>query len=166
MPCSWAEWLLVRIWPLPYWFVPGGRGRWYVGGSRSGREDPEWFTDGPASQADKLELWDFDQGHGSRNFPKDVRGIDASKVKLAAKQSMEADGAETVAKEQGRNEIVDVCSGEHYLPSAELLRLCVKIFAVKFYIIKIKRLCGRLHFSLFDIDDSVNHLTLEPPDSL
>lgn len=68
-------------------------------------------------------MWDFDQGHGSRSFPKDVRGVDASKAKLAARPSMEADGMETVAKEPGRNETVDVCSGigERYLSRAELL---------------------------------------------
>lgn len=76
-------------------------------------------------------MWDFDQGHGSRSFSKDVRGVDASKAKLAAKPNMEADGLETVAKEQGRNEIVDVCSGigERYLPSVELL--CVLKFSAE-----------------------------------
>ena len=50
----------------------GGYGRGYVA------DEPEWFTEGPVSQSDTIELHGFDTAHGDRPRTRNTSGSDAS----------------------------------------------------------------------------------------
>jgi len=87
--------------------------------------EPEWFTEGPMSQSDTIELHGFDGAHGESSRTRNTSGSDASrddgqrtKADRRSKEDRGAKHGSTKNKESSSSRSRDVNEASHTVSNA------------------------------------------------